>query len=321
VSAEEPASRPGLRLRLRRWRRSGEEATGAWYPRWYWPTFALPGTLWILVLFLLPFYVVVSIAFGTVDPVFQSPLPVYEPWFWTTKYLLEEWDLITGQFRPVEVRTLVYVVLATAICLVIAYTVAYYVARFGGKRKGLFLTLLIAPFFISYLMRMLSWVELLQPNGYVNSVLTFLHITPHPINWLAGVPFTVVVGLVYGYIPYMILPLYGFLDRIDQSQLEAGRDLGANPFWTFVRVTLPLSKPAILASLVIVTLPMFGDYYTNNLLSGSPKTTMFGNLLDNSMEATGQGPEAAVLVLFLAVFLLIPMLYYMRETAKAQRQQ
>jgi ABC-type spermidine/putrescine transport system permease subunit I len=275
----------------------------------------------MLVLFLLPFYVVVSIAFGTVDPVFRSPLPVYEPWWWTTRYLLQEWHFATGQFRVVELRTIVYVVLATAICLVIAYAVAYYVARFGGKRKGLFLALLIAPFSISYLMRMLSWVELLQQDGYVNKVLTFLHLTPHPINWLAGVPFTVVIGLVYGYIPYMILPLYGFLDRIDQKQLEAARDLGANPFRTFVRVTLPLSKPAILASLVIVALPMFGDYYTNNLLSGSPKTTMYGNLLDNSMEATGQGPQAAVLVLFLVAFLMIPMLYYIRETAKAQRNQ
>src|SRR5262249_3377336 len=151
--------------------------------------------------------------------------------------------------------------------------------------------------------------------------LTFLHITPHPINWLAGVPFTVVMGLVYGYIPYMVLPLYGFLDRIDQSQLEAGGDLCGNPFPKFVRVGPPLSKPAELDGRVIVTLPMFGDYYTNNLLSGSPKTTMFGNLLDNAMEATGQGPEAAVLVLFLVVFLMIPMLYYMRQTAKAQRDQ
>lgn len=318
---DRPGSPRRFRLRVLPRRRSREDATGSWYPRWYWPGFALPGTLWMLVLFMLPVYVVVSIAFGTVDPVFQSPLPVYEPWWWTSKYLAEEWHFVTGQFRVVELRTIVYVVLATSICLVIAYAVAYYVARFVRKRKGLFLALLIAPFFISYLMRMLSWVELLQQNGYVNSVLTFLHITPHPINWLAGVPFTVVIGLVYGYIPYMILPLYGFLDRIDQSQVEAGRDLGANPFWTFVRVTLPLSKPAILASLVIVALPMFGDYYTNNLLSGSPKTTMFGNLLDNSMEATGQGPEAAVLVLFLIVFLMIPMLYYIRETAKAQRNQ
>jgi len=311
VSSKTAESRKEVRARKR------AQAGGAWYPRWYWPSFAAPGTFWMLVLFLLPFYVVVSIAFGTVDPIFQSPLPVYEPWWWTSKYLVEEWHLVTGEFVPVEVRTLVYVIIATAICLTMAYAVAYYVARYGGKRKGLFLGLLVAPFFISYLMRMLSWVELLQPDGYVNRVLQFLHLTPHPINWLAGVPFTVVMGLVYGYIPYMILPLFGFLDRIDSSMLEAGRDLGASPFRTFLRVTLPLSKPAILASLVIVSLPMFGDYYTNNLLSGSPKTLMFGNLLDNAMESTGQGPQAAVLVLFLTFFLLIPMLYYMRETAKA----
>src|SRR5438067_12819294 len=147
---DRPAGKPRRRVRVLARRRSPEEATGAWHPRWYWPGFALPGTLWMLVLFLLPFYVVVSIAFGTVDPVFQSPLPVYEPWFWTDRYLLEEWHFVTGEFRAVELRTLVYVVLATAICLMIAYAVAYYVARFGGKRKGLFLALLIAPFFISY---------------------------------------------------------------------------------------------------------------------------------------------------------------------------
>jgi ABC-type spermidine/putrescine transport system permease subunit I len=272
----------------------------------------------MLVLFLLPFYVVVCIAFGTVDPVFQSPLPVFEPWFWTSKYLVQEWRLVIGEFRPVELRTIAYVVVASAICLVIAYAVSYYVARYGGRRKGLFLALLIAPFFLSYLMRMLSWVELLQPDGYVNRLLSFLHLAPHPINWLAGVPFTVVMGLVYGYIPYMILPLYGFLDRIDQSLLEAGRDLGASPLRTFVRITLPLSKQAILARLGIVSLPMFGDYYTNNLLSGSPKTLMFGNLLDNSMQSTGQGPASAVLVLFLTFALFIPMLYYLRETSKAR---
>jgi ABC-type spermidine/putrescine transport system, permease component I len=294
------------------------EAGGAWYPRWYWPSFAWPATLWMLVLFLLPFYVVVSIAFGTVDPVFQSPLPVFEPWFWTSKYLVQEWRLVIGEFRPVELRTIAYVIVASAICLMVSYAVSYYVARYGGRRKGLFLALLVAPFFISYLMRMLSWVELLQPDGYVNKLLSFLHLTPHPINWLAGVPFTVVMGLVYGYIPYMILPLYGFLDRIDQSLLEAGRDLGASPFQTFVRITLPLSKQAILASLVIVSLPMFGDYYTNDLISGSPKTLMFGNLLDSSMQSTGQGPASAVLVLFLTFALFIPMLYYLRETSKAQ---
>ena len=118
----------------------------------------------------------------------------------------------------------------------------------------------------------------------------------------------------------MILPFYGFLDRIDQNLLEAGRDLGGSPVSTFVRVTLPLSKQAILAGLVIVTLPMFGDYYTNNLLSNSPKTTMLGNVLDDAIETGGQGPQGAVFVMILMILLIIPMLYYMRSTRRAQEE-
>ncbi len=125
----------------------------------------------------------------------------------------------------------------------------------------------------------------------MNDILTGLHIVGEPVNWLAGKHITVILGLVYGYIPFMILPLFGSLDRINQSLLEAGRDLGGSPYETFRRVTLPLSRPAILAGLVIVSLPMFGDYYTNNLL-GTTKTSMFGNLIDNAVTQAGRGPEA-----------------------------
>src|SRR5438128_11318802 len=104
----------------------------------------------MLVLFLLPFYVIVSIAFGTVDPVFQSPLPVYEPWFWTKRYLLDEWRFAVKEFRPVELRTLVYVILASAICLVIAYAVAYYVALYGGRLCGLYLGFLICALYLTF---------------------------------------------------------------------------------------------------------------------------------------------------------------------------
>ncbi|MFB3739718.1 MAG: ABC transporter permease, partial [Candidatus Velamenicoccus archaeovorus] len=138
-----------------------------------------------------------------------------------------------------------------------------------------------------------------------------------PVNWLEGKSVTVVIGLVYGYIPYMILPIYGQLDRIDKNLLEAGRDLGASPFRTFWRVTLPLSKQAILAGMIIVTLPMFGDYYTNDLLSGSPKTSMLGNVIDASVLQPGQGPLAGSLVLLLMVLLLIPMWYYLRTTKRS----
>jgi spermidine/putrescine transport system permease protein len=256
-----------------------------------------------LILFVLPLYTVVSIAFGTVDPIFRGPLPVYQPWWWSGEHFGETLGKVFGIFEPVYVHTFVYVVVASAVCLVLGYAVAYYVARFGGRHKGLLLVLLISPFWISYLMRMLAWINLLDNDGYINRFLMFVNV----VN---------IMGLVYGYIPYMILPLYGFLDRIDASLLESGRDLGGGPVSTFWRVTLPLSKPGILAGVIIVSLPMFGDYYTNNLLSGSPRTTMIGNLIDEAYSTTGQGGEMASLVIILMVLLIVPMLYYLRSTRR-----
>jgi spermidine/putrescine transport system permease protein len=280
----------------------------------------VPGIIWLLLLFLLPFYVIFAVAFGTVD-LFRNPLPIWQPWYWTSQYLTDVLGKIFGAnafLRPAFVRTFVYVFIASSICLVIGYAVAYYVARFAGRWRTLILVLLISPFWISYLMRMLAWVNLLDDEGYVNKLITTLHLAPHPINWLEGNPVTVVLGLVYGYIPYMILPLFGFLDRIEVNLLEAGRDLGAGRVQTFLRITLPLSKPAILAGLVIVALPMFGDYYTNDLLSQSPKTAMIGNLINESVGSFGQGPEGAVLVVILMILLVVPMIYYLRFTHRVQ---
>jgi spermidine/putrescine transport system permease protein len=288
-----------------------------WFPRWYWPSFALPGTLWLAVLFVLPFWVVLSVAFGTVDPLFRLPLPVYQPWWWSFDTFGETFGKFFGAdpvYRAALIRTLVYVVSASAICLVVGYAVAYYTARHAGRWRGLILVLLVSPFWISYLMRIYAWQSLLQPDGYINDAVGVLGIDP--VSWLAGQPATVILGLVYGYIPFMILPLFGFLDRIDQRLLEAGRDLGASPFQTFRRVTLPLSKPGIMAGLVIVSLPMFGDYYTNDLL-GSETTSMYGNLIDNAVAGAGQGPEAGSLVLILVAIVLVPMLYYLRSTRRA----
>lgn len=315
---EAPVSDRAQLRRLRKAQATGR--TGAWYPRWYWPSFAAPATLWLVVLFVLPFYVVVSVAFGTVDPIFRNPLPVYQPWYWSGAQFTDVVSRFVGGsdaiFRPALLRTLLYVTAASFICLVLGYTVAYFVARYGGRRKGLFLVLLISPFWISYLMRIYAWQSLLQSDGWINDVLRLLHAVGQPVNWLEGKPITVILGLVYGYIPYMILPIFGQLDRIDQRFLEAGRDLGASPAQTFRRVTLPLSKQAILAGMVIVSLPMFGDYYTNDLL-GSTKTAMLGNIIDNAVGNPGQGPQAGSLVLILMVLLFIPMGYYLRATKKA----
>ena len=308
------------RRELRRTERARRSEQGAWYPRWFWPSFSIPGVVWLIFFFVVPFYAVAAVAFGTIDT-FRNPLPVWQPWYWTNKYVAGVVGHILGSdpyLRPTYVRTFMYVAVASTICLVVGYAVAYYTARYGGKYRTLILIALISPFWISYLMRMLAWVNLLSDDGYINVILRKLHLISHPISWLSGKDITVILGLVYGYIPYMILPLFGYLDRIQTSLLEAGRDLGASPAQTFWRVTLPLSKPAIYAGMIIVALPMFGDYYTNNLLSGSPKTTMIGNLIDDSILQPGQGPTGAVLVLILMVILLVPMLYYLRGTLKAQ---
>jgi ABC-type spermidine/putrescine transport system permease subunit I len=314
----------GQVTRRRRFRRRADPAgSGVWYPRWFWPAFALPGVLWLVVLFLLPLYVVLSIAFGTIDPLFRNPVPTWNPVQWDTTELLLVLGRIFGSggfLGPAFARTFVYVVIASLVCLLLAYPVAYFVARYGGRRKGLYLVLLIAPFWISYMMRLLAWVNLLQSDGWVNQALTATHLVGQPVNWLDGQPVTVILGLVYGYIPYMTLPLFAFLDRIEPSLLEAARDLGAGRAGTFLRVTLPLSRQAILAGMVIVTLPMFGDYFTNDLLSGSPGTAMLGNLVNDAVGTPGQGTQGAALVVLLMVILLVPMLYYVWSTARAARE-
>jgi len=278
---------------------------------------------WLLVLFLLPFYVVLSIAFGAVDPLFRTPVPVWNPVQWNPfqfELLFERVFGSGGFLGPAFLRTFAFVAAASAICLLVAYPVAYFVTRYAGRRKLLLLVLLLAPFWVSYMMRMLAWVNLLESDGLVNQALVGAGVLGAPFPWLAGQPLTVTLGLVYGYIPYMVLALYAGLDRVDQRLLEAARDLGASRRRTFLLVTLPLSRQAILAGLVITALPMFGDYFTNDLLSGSPRTSMVGNLVNDAVSSPGQGGQAAALVLVLMALLIVPMLAYVRATARAARE-
>jgi len=150
--------------------------------RFLWPLLALPGTVWLVLFFLIPFYAVLSVAFGTVDPIFQGPVPVWNPLDWhfeTMRSVLEQ--LRPGHvFWTVFVRTFVYVGLALAGCLAIGYPVAYYLARHAGRTKVLLLVLLIIPFWVSYLMRMLAWIGLLLPDGIVNRALADVGILSHP---------------------------------------------------------------------------------------------------------------------------------------------
>jgi spermidine/putrescine transport system permease protein len=311
--------RPGRRYRPRPgWRYRPKEPH-----RLFWAALAAPGIIWLALLFIVPFYAIIAIAGGQLD-VFGTPVAVWNPLRWSPANFSAAWHDVTGTSAfvgPILLRTVVYVALASLISLLIAYPAAYFVARFAGRRKALFLVLLIAPFWISYMMRMLAWIDLLQTGGYVNKALTFLHLVSQPVDWLGGLGVTVVFGLVYGYIPYLILVLYAGLDRIDPALIEASRDLGLGRVRTFVRVTLPLSRQAILTGMLITVLPMLGDYFTNQLLAGTTGTAMFGNVIDDQLSSSGgvlQGEGAVFSLLFLLV-LIAPMIYYVVATNRSSR--
>jgi ABC-type spermidine/putrescine transport system permease subunit I len=283
-----------------------------------WPALALPGTLWLVALFLVPIYAVMAVAFSGTINIFGEPIPAWNPLDWqfaTFNQVLSE--SISGSFRAVWVRTATYTLLALVICVGVGYPVAYYTARLAGKRRGLVLALILAPWWINYITRMLAWVNLLQDDGYVNKALGIFGVAP--VSWLAGNPVTVVIALAYGYLPYFIIPLFASLDRIDQRLLEASRDLGVGSVRTFVHVTLPLSKMGLITALVITALPLAGDYYTNAIVSGSPNTTMIGNQIELFLL---QGPlknYGASLVLLLSGVLMFFMAYYLLLTQRASR--
>jgi putrescine transport system permease protein len=291
------------------------------YPRWLWRSFALPGVVWLILLFLIPFYAVLCVAMGTID-VLQQPVPIWNPLEWNVGWMSETVQrfLPGGALWGVFVRTVLYVAASLALCVALGYPVAYYIARHARRTRALLLILLILPFWISYLMRMLAWVNLLAPDGYVNRFLEFTHIISEPYGWLDGRSITVIMALVYGYIPYLIVPLYASLDRIDRSVLEAARDLGASPFRTFLHVTLPLSKTGLLGGAVLIALPMFGDYYTPNIVSNAPTTSMIGNQIDLYFHGGPQPTIGASITILLSAFLTVLMGYYMWSIHRASRE-
>jgi spermidine/putrescine transport system permease protein len=288
--------------------------------RAYWRGFALPGVAWLALFVLVPAYAVVAMAMGKVNLLLQ-PVPAWNPVTWNPGFVSKAFSgaLPGGEYWPSVRNTLVYVSASLSLCFVIGYPVAYYVALHAKKSKGLLITLLVIPFWVSYLLRMLAWIGLLSSDGYVNKLLQVVGIT-HPPDWLNGNPYSVIIALLYGYIPYFILPVFAGLDRIDRSQIEAARDLGASPRQAFLRVTLPLSRPSILAGSALVLLPMFGDYYTNDLISASPNTNMLGNQINLFVQGGPEKNLGAALVLVLMTILAVGMAYYLFQTARDARK-
>jgi spermidine/putrescine transport system permease protein len=296
--------------------------------RWIWRALAVPGLLWLGVFFVVAFYAIISVGLGNVTTLYE-PVPHWNPLDWNVGYIWQGLKAVLpgGDTWDTFLRTIIYVFVAVVLSLAIGYPVAWYAARHAGRWRGLILVLLVLPFWISYLMRMFAWTNLLAENGYAARALNSLSIDTlfqklgllDGSDWLGGQHIAVILALVYGYVPYLILPLFAALDRIDQRYIEAARDLGASPAGAFWRVVVPLSKTGLIAGIVLIALPMFGDYYTPDLISGSPKTAILGNAINGYVQGGPDKSLGAALTILLSAFLLVFMLYYLRVVRADQR--
>jgi spermidine/putrescine transport system permease protein len=274
----------------------------------FWNRFLVPGAVWLLLLFAVPCVLVLALSFGYVDDLGRA---VY-----STK--LENYsDAFDPIYVPVLLRSVLYAGVTTVLCFAIGYPVAYYIARYGGRYRSVLIALLVLPFFVNYLVRTYAWVALLADEGLVNNGLVDLGIINSPIRMI-NTPWAVIGGLTYGYLIFMILPVYGSIERLDRSVIEAGKDLYGNRLQTFLHVTLPLTKQGILAGSVLVFLPSVGDFVSAQLLGG-PDTYMVGNLIQDQFFAANNWPFGAALTVVMMLFLSIWMIAYLRSAARDVR--
>ncbi len=267
--------------------------------------FLIPGGLWLLLFFAVPFFVVVALSFGTPGDLGGA---VYG---WYPENYSRAFDPV---FLPVLARSVGYALVTVALCLLLGYPVAYYIARFGGRHKNVLIALVVLPFFVNYLVRTYAWVALLSDEGVVNGVLGL----DDPIRFL-NTPYAVVGGLVYGYLAFMILPVYAALDRMDPALIEAGKDLYGSNWSTFWHVTWPTTLQGVLAGTVLVFLPAVGDFVSAQLLGG-PGTYMIGNLIQQQFFGAENWPFGAALTVLLMAFLFVWMVLYLRSAARASRE-
>src|SRR4029079_11504257 len=208
------------------------------------------GGLWLLLLFAVPICLVLALSFGYTDDLGRA---VY------SNTLANYTDAFDPLYIPVLLRSIGYALATAGLCLPLGYLIAYYSARYGARRKHLLIALLVIPFFVNYLVRTYAWVALLAAEGLLNSALKDVGLTDTGIQFV-NTPYAVIGGLVYGYLVFMILPIYASLERMDGALIEAGKDLFGKPSRVFLHVTLPQTKQGILAGCVLVFLPAVGDF-------------------------------------------------------------
>jgi putrescine transport system permease protein len=268
---------------------------------------------WLLLFFLAPFFIVLKISLA--EPAIASP--PYQPmtlWvddgivqiklvFENFVYLWEDDLYFNTYINSIKISSI-----STLLCLLIGYPMAYAIVRASHTYKHILLMLIILPFWTSFLLRVYAWMGLLADQGTINNVLIFFGIIDDPVR-LLYTPFAVYVGIVYTYLPFMILPLYANMEKLDGALREAAADLGARPAATFLTVTLPLTIPGIVAGSLLVFIPATGEFVIPDLLGGG-NVLMIGRLLYNEFTANHDWPVASAVAIVLLIVLVLPMMLY-----------
>ena len=268
-------------------------------------------TLWLLVFFLIPFLVVAKISFSEA----LIAMPPYAPissWddegalvlkfnFGNYLYLWEDSLYLSAYLSSIRIA-----LVSTLFALLIAFPIAYYIARARETVRNILLMLVILPFWTSFLLRVYAWIGFMKNNGVINNILMALGIIDQPIVMLQT-DFAVYVGIVYTYLPFMILPLYANLVKLDPSLLEASADLGARPATTFFTITLPLALPGIIAGSMLVFIPAIGEFVIPALLGG-PDTLMIGRVLWDEFFSNRDWPVASAVAIAMLLLLVLPIM-------------
>ena len=268
--------------------------------------------LWLLLFFLVPFVIVLKISFSAS----QIAMPPYQPLFhWASEKVLQI-QLNLGNFAflvednlyiRAYLNSIFVAAVSTLLCLLIGYPIAYSMARSSPSTRNILLLLVTLPFFTSFLLRVYAWIGILKNNGLLNNTLISLGVIDQPIQMLQT-DFAVYVGIVYSYLPFMILPLYANLEKMDLTLLEAAADLGCKPWQGFLKITLPLSKHGVIAGCLLVFIPAVGEFVIPSLL-GDPGMLMIGKVLWTEFFNNRDWPVASAVAIALLMFLVIPIMY------------
>ena len=266
--------------------------------------------LWLLLLFAIPFLIVLKLSFSEV----RLAVPPYAPLLENGRlhpHLSNYAFLFTD---PLYVRSFLYslrvAAISTLFCLLIGYPMAYAIARSGATARNVLLMMIVLPFWTSFLLRVYAWMGLLKSDGVINHVLLSMGVIHHPLV-LLNTDFAVYIGIVYSYLPFMILPLYSNLEKHDVTLLEAAADLGAHPFTVLRRITLPLSLPGIAAGSLLVFIPAVGEYVIPSLLGRSDQL-MIGRVLSDEFFENRDWPVASAVAILMLLLLLVPIMLLQR---------